>query len=127
MGPVDGQAPAVPTAPVEQIVIALREQSMGGDDQRLGLALLANFLRLLSEGDLSRVKAVVCYNEAVKLLTETSPLVAHLRRLGEAGVSVIACRTCLEYFALEDKLAVGRVGGMPEIQGLMLNHRTVTL
>lgn len=125
MRPIDGQAPAVDAMPAEPVVIALREQSMGGSDQRLGLALLANFVRLLGEGDPSRIKAVVCYNEAVKLLVETSPLLAHLRRLAEAGVPVIACRTCLEYFALEDKLVVGRRGTMLEIQGLMLSHRTV--
>jgi len=110
----------------DQYVLALRDQSMGGGEGRLGIALLANFLRLLNETDTGRIKAIVCYNEAVKLLTPASPVLAHLRALATAGVPVIACRTCLEYFALEQQLAVGRMGTMAEIQGLLLAYRAVT-
>ena len=111
---------------LDQYVLALRDQSMGGGEGRLGQALLANFLRLLNETDTGRIKAIVCYNEAVKLLTPASPVLAHLRALATAGVPIIACRTCLEYFALEQQLAVGRMGNMAEIQGLLLAYRTVT-
>lgn len=116
-----------PNSARESIVIALRDQSMGGSERRLGLALLANFLRLLSETDLTRIQAVVCYNEAVKLMLAGSPVFAHLKRLAEAGVPLIACRTCLEYFDIEEQLAVGRAGTMAEIQALMLGARVVAL
>ena len=99
---------------------------MGGGEPRLGQALLANFLRLLNETDTGCIKAIVCYNEAVKLLIAASPVFAHLRTLETAGVPIIACRTCLEYFALEQQLAIGRMGSMAEIQGLLLAYRTVT-
>lgn len=114
------------TAPEDMYVLALRDQSMGGGERRLGQALLANFLRLLNETDTGRIKAIVCYNEAVKLLIAASPVFAHLRTLETAGVPIIACQTCLEYFALEQQLAIGRMGSMAEIQGLLLAYRTVT-
>ena len=125
-GPRDNAGGSSQNALGDQYVLALRDQSMGGGEGRLGMALLANFLRLLNETDTGRIRAVVCYNEAVKLLTPTSPVLAHLRALATAGVPIIACRTCLEYFALEQQLAVGRMGNMAEIQGLLLAHRAVT-
>ena len=38
-----------------------------------------------------------------------------LRILEDAGVELIVCSTCLEYFGLIDKVRVGKVGGMPGI------------
>jgi hypothetical protein len=34
-------------------------------------------------------------------------------------VDVISCRTCIEYFALTEKVRVGTVGGMPAIMEAM--------
>lgn len=39
----------------------------------------------------------------------------HLRKFESQAVDVISCRTCIEYFALTEKVRVGRVGGMPAI------------
>ncbi|NLC12929.1 MAG: hypothetical protein GX768_02630, partial [Chloroflexi bacterium] len=38
-----------------------------------------------------------------------------LRNLEEAGVELIVCSTCLEYFGLVEQVRVGKVGGMPNI------------
>lgn len=99
---------------------------MGGGDQRLGVALLANFLRLLQETETTNIKAIVCYNDAVRLLTAGSPVLGHLTALAQAGVPILACRTCVEYFDLEDQLAVGSLGSMAQIQALLLAHRVIS-
>jgi hypothetical protein len=109
------------------LVIALTGPGLGTGDDRLGLALLANFVRLLGEKDPLPVVAVACYNKGVMHLLGDSPLLGHLKALAERGVPVIACRTCIEYFGIEDKLAVGRPGTMSEIQGLLLQFRTLFL
>lgn len=106
-------------------VIALADSVMGGGERRLGQALLANFLRLLGEPKAAPVKAVVCYNEGVKLVIDDSPVLAHIRALEAAGVPVVVCRTCVEYFDLEDRLVAGRLSNMREIQGLMMAHPVV--
>jgi len=43
----------------------------------------------------------------------------HLRKFESQAVDVISCRTCIEYFALTEKVRVGRVGGMPAIMEAM--------
>ncbi|MDP2871202.1 MAG: DsrE family protein [Bacillota bacterium] len=111
----------------EQVVLALAGPGMGRGDDRLGMALLANFVRLLGEREPLPVVAIVCYNEGVRHLLAESPLLGHLQALEKRGVPVIACRTCVEYFGLEDGLHAGRPGTMLEIQGLLLSHRTVAL
>jgi hypothetical protein len=110
------------------IVLAMAGPGFGSGDDRLGLALLANFIRLLgSEREPLPVAAVVCYNAGVKHLIQGSPLLAHMQALSARGIEIIACRTCVEYFEIEDALKVGRLGTMLEIQSLLLKHRTVVL
>jgi predicted peroxiredoxin len=36
------------------------------------------------------------------------------------GVGIFSCKTCLEYFGLLDKVAVGEVCGMSEIARILL-------
>ena len=38
-----------------------------------------------------------------------------LRTLAAQGVELILCQTCLETYALQEQVAVGIVGGMPDI------------
>lgn len=109
------------------VLLALAGPGMGSGDDRLGQALLANFVRLLGERDPLPVAAVVCYNHGVLHLTAGSPVLGHLQTLAVRGVPVIACRTCVEYLGLEDRINVGRLGTMSEIQGLLLQFRTVIL
>ena len=46
-------------------------------------------------------------------------LIDDLRALERAGIDIIACGTCLNFFELADQLAVGRVTDMLEIAGLL--------
>ena len=50
------------------------------------------------------------YTDGVKLVCEGSPVLDHLRKFESQAVDVISCRTCIEYFALTEKVRVGTVG-----------------
>jgi len=51
-----------------------------------------------------------------------------VRALDEAGVELLACVTCLEFYALTEKMAVGHVSNMREIvQRLMGASKVVTV
>ncbi len=41
-----------------------------------------------------------------------------LHGLHDSGVDLIACGTCIDFYALTDKVDVGRVSGMEEIVDL---------
>jgi selenium metabolism protein YedF len=97
-------------------VVQVTGSSMGTGDDELGALLLRSFLK--TQAELDRVPdTVVFYNSGVKLCCEGSHLLDDLRALEQAGVEIIACGTCLNFFGLADQLAVGRVTDMLEIAG----------
>lgn len=88
------------------------------EDSSFGSEMLGKFLRTVeSRDDLPR--AICFYTEGVKNVDAASPHLEVLKELGEQGVEVVACKTCLSYFGIEDRVAVGRVSGMDEIVSLM--------
>jgi len=91
--------------------ILVQSDVLGRGNDELGQLLMANFLRLLGE---SREKpaSLIFWNTGVRLVTEGSWALAHLKTLEEQGVAVLACRTCLEYFGLTDKITVGKPTNM---------------
>jgi len=95
-------------------VVIVHAETMGRGDDVLGAKLTGSFLRTLATVE-SRPDAVVFYNAAVKLLAPGSPHLEALQDLHAAGVDLLACVTCLEFYALTDRLAVGQVSNMREI------------
>jgi len=80
---------------------------------------MANFLRLLGENE-DKPGSLIFWNAGVRLLCQGSQVLEHLKRLEEQGVELLACTTCLEYFELMDKLAVGEPTTMAKsIQSMM--------
>jgi selenium metabolism protein YedF len=95
-------------------VVVVNADTMGRGDDGLGAKLLGNFLRTIA-GLEPKPDAIVFYNAAVKLLAPESASLEALKQLDDAGVDLLACVTCLEFFALTEKLAVGQVSNMREI------------
>ena len=58
---------------------------------------------------------ILFYTDGVKLACEGSPVAEKLRALNDRGVELILCSTCLDFYGLREKVAVGIVGGMPDI------------
>ena len=51
-------------------------------------------------------------NGGVKLTVEDSRVLEAIRILESGGIEILFCGTCLDYFELEDKLAVGSASNM---------------
>lgn len=107
----DVPSPAPSTGPR---VVQLTSRTMGIGDDDLGALLLRGFVKTLANVE-PRPDVIVCYNGAVALCCEGSPLVDDLRALQATGVGILACGTCLNFFGLAGRLAVGRVTDMLEI------------
>src|SRR5215208_5492244 len=88
-------------------VVIVNGESMGYGDDVLGAKLVASFLRTLGAVD-PKPEALVFYNAAVKLLGRDSGSLEALRALDDAGVDLLACVTCLEFFELTESIAVGQ-------------------
>jgi hypothetical protein len=107
-------------------VLILGAESIGRGDETLGFEILVNFIEALSKRDDGPI-AIICWNTAVKLLAEGSPLLVHLKRLEEKGINILAGQLCVRELELMDKIAVGRLAPMDEILDLILHHDVLTL
>lgn len=107
-------------------ILLVQSEGLGRGDESLGLILMANFLRLLREGE-DKPSSLVFWNTGVRLVCEDSKVLDYLKRLEEQGVEILACTTCLEYFDLMDKLVVGRPTTMLESIQFMLGCDVVSL
>ena len=87
---------------------------MGDAPNELQQLLAGKFLALVEDAKLLPAK-MLFYTDGVKLACEGSPVLEQLRAVQERGVELILCQTCLDYLGLRDKVAVGIVGGMPDI------------
>ena len=96
------------------MVFVFTRNGMGEAPEGLQQTLVAKFLSLAAQVEEKPAK-ILFYTEGVKLVCEGSPVLQWLRILEDAGVELIVCSTCLEYFGLIDKVRVGKVGGMPGI------------
>ncbi|WP_243363329.1 sulfurtransferase-like selenium metabolism protein YedF [Fundidesulfovibrio terrae] len=123
-GPEAGKAPAPAVedfpCPVPRpgertrVVVFLTAETIGRGDDGLGGKLMGNFLKTLPElgQDLWRV---VMVNGAVKLAALDSPHLDALKVLEAQGVDILVCGTCLEFFGLMDKRAVGQTTNMLDV------------
>ncbi len=111
-----GEATATPgrAAAGGGTVYVIGGPTMGRGDDALGAKLLGNFLRTLAAVD-PKPDALVFYNGAVQLLAEGSAHLEALHALDDAGVDLLACVTCLDFFGLAERLAVGEVSNMRDI------------
>ena len=108
-------------------IVVLSSETMGRGDDGLGAKLIGSFLRTLVGVD-PKPEAIVFYNAAVNLLAAGSAHLEALRQLEDAGVDLLACMTCLEFYALTGKVAVGQVSNMREIvQRTMAAVKVITL
>lgn len=96
------------------MVFVFTRNGMGEAPEGLQQTLVAKFLSLAAQAEEKPAK-ILFYTEGVKLVCEGSPVLQWLRILEDAGVELIVCSTCLEYFGLIHKVRVGKVGGMPGI------------
>lgn len=106
--------------------ILIQSEGLGRGDDKLGMLLMANFLRTLGD---SRDKpgALIFWNSGVKLVCEGSRVLEHLQKLEGQGVEILACTTCLEYFGLVDKIKVGKPTTMAKSVQAMFNSDMVCL
>ena len=95
-------------------VVVINNDGIGSVDETLRHKLIGLYLKMLLENELFP-GAVCFYASGVKLVAEGSPVLDTLKTLEAKGVHLIICITCLQYFGLTEKVAVGVQGGMNDI------------
>ncbi len=98
----------------QKILIFIPTDIFGYGNDELGRALMKNFVATLKEMD-EDLWRIVLVNAGVKLSTKDSPVIQQLKTLENAGVDILVCGTCLEFFNLMDKKIVGQTTNMLDI------------
>jgi selenium metabolism protein YedF len=117
---------APPAAAGGPLVLVISEDRMGRGSPELGGILMRSFFHTLGEIE-PRPDVIIFFNAGVWLVAADSPVLEDLCSLEASGISLLVCGTCLDYFELRDRLAVGRVSNMYEIAETMLSAGKVVM
>lgn len=95
-------------------VVAIGSDRMGEGSEELGHILMKSFIFALTQMD-DLPDKILFYNGGAKITIEGSESLEDLKTLEEQGVEIMTCGTCLDYYGIKDKLAIGSVTNMYSI------------
>lgn len=128
----NGAAPsaATPQAEIQSTagkVIFIRSNLLGIGSDELGGLLIKSFFYAVSQTPDRLPAKIVLINSGVKLAVTDSPVLKDLQTLAAAGVEVLSCGTCLDFYGLKEQLAVGHLSNMYTIYEVLAAHAVITL
>ncbi len=98
----------VSPAPSGDIVLVIASDKVGQGSDELGEILMRAFMHTFMEVE-PMPQTMIFMNSGVKLVIEGSLVLEDLQALAAEGVQILACGTCLDYFKIKDKIAVGEI------------------
>jgi len=106
-------------------VLFIKDDKVG--DNELGAMLMVGFLKSILE--LPKLpRTVICVNKGVFLTTKNHNAVAVLKELESKGVEIFSCGVCLDFYKVDKKLKVGKIGNAYDTVKTLLNSQgTITL
>ena len=102
------------------MLVVLSANVMGTGDTKLGTSLMKAFVFALTKQD-QLPDTILCYNTGAYLTCEGADTLEDLKLLESEGVTILTCGTCLDFYGLKEKLAVGGVTNMYDIVERMEN------
>ena len=96
------------------MLVVLSTNTMGSGDPKLGMSLMKAFVFALTKQD-QLPETILCYNTGAYLTCEDADTLEDLKLMEAEGVTILTCGTCLDFYGLKEKLAVGGVTNMYDI------------
>ena len=106
------------------MVIVLSANVMGTGNEKLGTNLMKAFVFAVTKQDVLP-ETIVCYNTGAYLTCEGADTLEDMKILEAEGVKILTCGTCLDFYGIKDKLAVGTVTNMYEIVEVMEKAKSI--
>ena len=106
------------------MLVVLSANVMGTGDPKLGTSLMKAFVFALTKQD-QLPDTILCYNTGAYLTCEGADTLEDLKLLESEGVAILTCGTCLDFYGLKEKLAVGGVTNMYDIVERMERATTI--
>lgn len=98
----------------DNTVVVVSSDRMGIGNDELGKVLMKGFIFAVTQLDMLP-KTMLFYNGGATLTADGSDSLEDLKSLEAQGVEIMTCGTCLDFYGLKDKLAVGSVTNMYSI------------
>ena len=92
-------------------VVVISSKAMGHGGDELGTALMKGFIYALSQQE-ELPTTILFYNGGATIPVEGSVSLEDLKNMEAQGVEILTCGTCLNFYGLTEKLAVGEVTNM---------------
>ena len=96
------------------VAVFISRNTMGEGSEELGKILIKGFIYSLTELS-APPKCVVFFNSGAFLTSDDANTIDDLKKLEEKGTEILTCGTCINFYGLQDKLAVGKIANMYEI------------
>ena len=125
-GTVPEKTPEIACTPDRRknLVVAIGSAGMGIGSDELGKTLMKGFLYALSQQE-QLPGTILFYNGGAAIPTEGSASLEDLKNMEAQGVQILTCGTCLDYYGLKEKLAVGGITNMYTIVETLSNAAKV--
>ncbi len=104
--------------------VLIARETMGAGAEELGTLLIKGFIFALTELD-PPPRAVIFLNGGARLTSEGANTVRDIAALEKKGTRIYTCGTCLNYYGIKDRLAVGEVTDMMNIARMLNDARKV--
>lgn len=109
-----------------ETVIVFTSPHLGQGSEELGKILMRSFIFTLKETSLP--SKMLFLNSGIFLTIQGSPVLDDLKELAGKGVEILSCGTCLDYYGMEEKLAVGIVTNMYDtVEAIQAAAKCITL
>ena len=92
-------------------VVVIDSKAMGNGSDELGTALMKGFIYALSQQE-QLPSTILFYNGGASITCQDSVSLEDLKSMEAQGVEILTCGTCLNFYGLTEKLAVGQVTNM---------------
>ena len=101
----------LPRSGKKNTVVVISSKAMGHGGDELGTALMKGFIFALSQQE-TLPNTILFYNGGASIPVEGSVSLEDLKNMEAQGVEILTCGTCLNFYGLTEKLAVGEVTNM---------------
>lgn len=119
--------PQVQCGPVDRLVVVISKNTMGEGSEELGKILIKGFIYSLTELPVLP-ECLLFLNSGAFLTAPGSNTLEDIKKLEEKGTQVFTCGTCVNYYGLKEKPAVGGIIDMFGItEKMAFGSRVITI
>lgn len=104
--------------------VLLKTTEMGTGDKALTENLMNAFIHTVAQRK-EKPQNVIMYGTGVKLAAKGSEVIEDLQTLVDAGVKVLSCGICVDYYELSKKIVVGGITTMDEVVDILANSQNI--